>query len=163
MLIYKRVAAAASLLASGLSPIEAQVALPKLLLMTKTSVGAFRHDSIPVAIDVISRLANGSLALTDGVVDPTLANSSPKFNVTHTEDDGPWEDKTFLSQFAAVAFVLTNDSDPPNSTSILSDEAGDSLGRYIEAGGGIIGIVSSPGIKTGNIHNMTFSDHPSIA
>lgn len=139
---YKKINWLSSLLASTIAVADAQAALPKLLLMTKTSQGAYRHASIPVAVDVISRLANGSLALTNTVADPSLANAAPKFEVIHTEDDGPWEDQAYLSQFAAIAFVLTNDSDPPNSTSILSDKAGDSLGRYIEAGGGIIGIVS---------------------
>lgn len=143
MMIPQRRARLFSLLAAFFPLIEAQSALPKLLLMTKTSAGAFRHDSIPVAVDIISQLANGSLALSPETVDTALANPFPKFNVTHTEDDAPWEDEMFLSQFDAVAFVLTNDSDPPNSTSILSNKAGDSLGRYIEAGGGIIGVVGS--------------------
>lgn len=141
-LTYKTTNLLSTLLTSIIASTDAQAALPKLLLMTKTSEGAYRHASIPAAVNVISQLANGSLALTDTVVDPSIANTAPKFEVVHTEDDGPWEDQAYLSQFGAIAFVLTSDTGPPNPTSILSDKAGDSLGRYIEAGGGIIGIVS---------------------
>lgn len=139
MVTCKRVTLLALLLAAST---EAQAPLPKLLLMTKLAEGSFRHDSIPVAVDVIPRLASGSIALPDTVVDPSIANAAPKFDVVQSEDDGPWEDPAFLSQFAAVAFVLTGDGPAPNATSYLSEKAGDNLGRYLEAGGGLVGIVS---------------------
>lgn len=96
-----------SLLVALLCAVHTALALPSLLVFTKTSAGAFRHDSIPTAVDVITRLGTGALALKSDVADSSVANDKAKWNVTHSEDDGPWSDAEYLGQFDAVAFVST--------------------------------------------------------
>lgn len=86
---------------------SAQAAVPKLLVQTKISPGAYYHESIPTAVDVITALGNGSLALNSSVADPSVANSKAKWEVVHIDTDQPMEDASYLAQFAAVAFVST--------------------------------------------------------
>ena len=87
--------------------LESVTALPKLLIFTKVSPGAFTHDSIPTAVDIITRLGEGSLALNDSVADPTFANSDAKWSSVHDDNDTLWEDGDYLNQYDAVAFVMT--------------------------------------------------------
>ncbi|UZJ56390.1 hypothetical protein CBS101457_005710 [Exobasidium rhododendri] len=115
-------------------------ALPRLLIFTKVSAGAYTHDSIPTAVDVITRLGEGTLALNDTVADPSLANSNAKWDVVYNNNDTLWEDGTYLNQYDAVAFVMTNDVSPPNDTSVLSNASADAFAKYIESGGGYVGI-----------------------
>lgn len=82
-------------------------AIPRILIQTKVSPGAYYHESIPTAVDVITRLGTGELALNDDVADPSVANSDPKWDVTHIDDDKPMEDESYLSQFGAVVFLST--------------------------------------------------------
>lgn len=88
--------------------VQNAIAIPQLLAFTKVSNGAYRHDSIPTAVDIITRLGNGQIALNDSVADSSIANSNQKWNVTQSEDDTLWaNDPNYLSQFDAIAFVMT--------------------------------------------------------
>jgi hypothetical protein len=82
-------------------------ALPKLLLFTKVSPGAYTHLSIPTAVDVITRLGEGTLALNDTVADPSFANSDPKWTIDQSDDDSLWVNASYLNQYDAVCFVMT--------------------------------------------------------
>jgi hypothetical protein len=82
-------------------------ALPSLLIFTKISAGAYTHESIPYAIEVIAKLGQGSITLNDSVADPSLANANAKWTVTHNDDDSIWEDGEYLNQYDAVAFLMT--------------------------------------------------------
>jgi hypothetical protein len=89
--------------------VQATLALPRILLFTKTSPGAYRHDSIPTAVDVITRIGTGSLVLNDSVADPLVSGSNAKWESVHSEDDSLWtSDGSYLSQFDAIAFISTS-------------------------------------------------------
>ena len=103
---YMRVRAVlfAALAAALLPP---ALALPKLLVFTKVSPGAYTHESIPTAVDVITRLGDGTLALNDSVADAAFAGSQAKWVTVHDDDDSKWEEEDYLNQYDAVAFVMT--------------------------------------------------------
>lgn len=87
--------------------VRSAIAIPQLLAFNKVSQGAFRHDSIPTAIDVITRLGNGQIVLNDTSADSTVSNNKQKWNVTVSDDDGLWADPNYLSEFDAIAFIMT--------------------------------------------------------
>lgn len=82
-------------------------AIPSVLVFSKISAGAYTHASIPFALDVITRLGSGSLALNDSVADPGFASSNAKWNVVQDDDDSKWTNGNYLNQFDAVVFLMS--------------------------------------------------------
>lgn len=76
---------------------------PSILLFTKTA--GFRHDSIPAAVDVITRLGNGQLTLSDSNVDSSI--KSARWNTVRTEDATKFDDVGYLKGFDAIVFAFT--------------------------------------------------------
>ncbi|PWZ00677.1 class I glutamine amidotransferase-like protein [Testicularia cyperi] len=111
-------------------------AMPSILLYTKTA--GYRHDSIPVAVETITALGNGSLQLPSSVIDDSI--SAIRWSSYHTEDQTLFHNQSFLSQFDAISFVSTSDVDPPGVGTVLDDQGLRNFASYIQAGGGFIGI-----------------------
>ena len=104
-----------AVLATSLLLAAAATAAPleKVLVFSKTA--GFRHDSIPAGITAVQELgtANG-------------------FAVDATEDGAAFTDAN-LAQFDAVVFLSTTGD-------VLTDDQQDAFERYIQAGGGYVGI-----------------------
>jgi type 1 glutamine amidotransferase len=112
----------------------------KILVFTKTA--EFRHDSIPAAIQAVQNLgaANG-------------------FGVDQTEDSGAFTDAN-LRQYRAVMFLLTTGD-------VLNDQQQAAFQRYIEAGGGFVGVHSASDTEHGwpwygSLVGTSFLSHPAI-
>ena len=88
----------------------------KILVFSKT--GAFRHASIPAAIDALKKL----------VADNNVA-------ADFTEDAGVFNDAN-LAQYDAVVFLMTTGH-------ILTDSEQAAFERYIRGGGGYVGVHSA--------------------
>lgn len=82
-------------------------ALPKILIFSKVSQGAYTHDSIPYATQVITQLGQGTLALNSTVADPSIANKNAKWTVVVDSDDSKWDQDNYLAQFDAIVFLMT--------------------------------------------------------
>ncbi|MFH8976599.1 ThuA domain-containing protein [Streptomyces sp. NPDC017890] len=82
---------------------------PRLLLYTRTT--AYRHDSIPDAVDAVGTLG--------------------EFEADHTEDPSVLERS--LDRYAAVVFLST-------SGEVLTPAGRARLAAYVEAGGGFVGV-----------------------
>ncbi|PWN33724.1 class I glutamine amidotransferase-like protein [Meira miltonrushii] len=141
-------------------------AIQQLLAFDKISEGAYRHESIPTAIDVITRLGNGQIVLNTTSADVTVANDKQKWNTTVSDDDSLWEDPNYLSQFDAIAFVMTADKDD-GSTTLLSPQAKVNFAKYIQNGGGFIGFHVACGCLYdtpfyGRLVGAYFDYHPEI-
>ena len=95
------------IIVSFFSLFQSVIAIPQLLAFTKVSEGAYRHESIPTAVDVITRLGNGQIVLNNTFADVSIANNKPKWNVTVSDDDNLWSNINYLSQFDAIAFIMT--------------------------------------------------------
>lgn len=89
---------------------------PRLLLYTQTQ--GWRHDSIPVAVDTLRRLA-----------------ADAGFDAVHGEDPSLFDDDA-LAGFAVVAFVNTTGP-------ILDDAQRAAFERYVRGGGGFLGVHSA--------------------
>jgi len=85
----------------------------KILLFSKTA--GYRHQSIPVGVAAIKSLG-----------------TKAGFNVIHSEDSSVFNDKN-LQQFSGVVFLSTTGD-------ILNDEQQLAFQRFIQAGGGFVGI-----------------------
>ncbi len=114
---------------------------PKLLVFTKTT--GFHHASIADGVKAIFKLGQEN----DFEVDTT--SNSAMFN----EDT--------LKQYAAVVFLSTTD----NSDSLLNNYEENAFQRYIEAGGGFVGIhaATDAGYHWGwyqRLVGATFNGHP---
>jgi type 1 glutamine amidotransferase len=112
----------------------------KILVFTKTA--GFRHDSIPAAIQAVQQLgaANG-------------------FGVDQTEDAGAFSDAN-LGQYRAVMFLLTTGD-------VLNDAQQAAFQRYIEGGGGFVGVHSAADTEHdwpwyGKLVGTYFLSHPAI-
>jgi type 1 glutamine amidotransferase len=112
----------------------------RLLVFTKTA--GFRHDSIPAAIAAVEALgaANG-------------------FAVDATEDAGAFTDSN-LSNYRGVMFLLTTGD-------VLDDTQQAAFQRYIEAGGGFVGVHSASDTEHdwpwyGSLVGAYFAAHPAI-
>jgi cytochrome c len=110
----------------------------RVLVYTRTS--GFRHDSIPDASAAITTLG---------------ANEG--FGVDTTEDPDLFADQ-MLSSYAVVAFVLTTGD-------VLNDTQQAAFERYIQAGGGYVGIHSATDTEYdwpwyGGLVGTYFADHP---
>jgi cytochrome c len=112
----------------------------RILVFTKTA--GFRHDSIPAAIAAVQQLgaANG-------------------FGVDQTEDAGAFTDAN-LARYRAVMFLLTTGD-------VLDDAQQSAFQRYIEAGGGFVGVHSAADTEHdwpwyGGLVGTYFLSHPAI-
>jgi type 1 glutamine amidotransferase len=112
----------------------------RILVFTKTA--EFRHESIPVAIQAVQQLGvqNG-------------------FGVDQTEDAGAFTDAN-LARYRAVIFLLTTGD-------VLDDAQQGAFQRYIEAGGGFVGVHSAADTEHGwpwygGLVGAYFSSHPAI-
>ncbi|KAJ9478335.1 ThuA domain-containing protein [Pseudozyma hubeiensis] len=138
-------------------------ALPQVLVYTKTA--GFRHESIPIAVQTITSLGNGSLTLPSSAIDPSV--SALRWSTVNTEDETQFHNLTFLSQFDAIGFVSTTDQDPPLTGTVLDDQGLRNLARYIEQGGGYFGIHSASATLFGapfygRLVGAYFDYHPQI-
>ncbi|PWN53106.1 class I glutamine amidotransferase-like protein, partial [Violaceomyces palustris] len=97
------------------SAIEAE-AKKKVLLYSRTE--GFRHYSIPTAIKIIRSLGK---------------NNKPGWQSFATEDASKFEKKGWLEQFDAIVFVSV-------SGKALSHEGAENMRKYIQKGGGYMGI-----------------------
>lgn len=114
--IFGRIWLAACLLLCSLAPAGAQAADDaafRVLMFTRT--GGFRHDSIPVAQQVVRQLA-----------------AEHGFHVTVTEDGSLFSDES-LAQFDSVMFVNTTGN-------VLTPGQKEAFERYIAQGGGFVGV-----------------------
>jgi cytochrome c len=112
----------------------------RALVFTKTA--GYRHDSIPSAITAVERLgaANG-------------------FAVDSTEDASSFTDAN-LSRYAVVVFLLTTGD-------VLDAGQEAAFTRYIEAGGGFVGVHSAADTEHdwpwyGSLVGAFFASHPAV-
>src|SRR6266542_4299484 len=138
--MYMRVLAIAVLLALLIwAPGPAQPAAAYRVLVFTRTVG-FRHDSIPDAIDAVTRLG-----------------AEHGFAVDATEDASTFNDAQ-LPAYAAVVFLLTTGD-------VLDDTQQAAFERYIEGGGGFVGVHSATDTEYdwpwyGGLVGTYFADHP---
>ncbi len=138
--MYMRVLAIAVLLALLIwAPGPAQPAAAYRVLVFTRTVG-FRHDSIPDAIDAVTRLG-----------------AEHGFAVDATEDASTFNDAQ-LPAYAAVVFLLTTGD-------VLDDTQQAAFERYIEGGGGFVGVHSATDTEYdwpwyGALVGTYFADHP---
>jgi type 1 glutamine amidotransferase len=136
------VAAALALFAPMVSTASAApTAAFRVLVFSKTT--GFRHDSIPAGITAIQQLG-----------------AQNNFAVDATEDDTKFTD-TNLAQYAAVIF-LSATGDP-----VSTQAEKDAFQRYIEHGGGFVGIHAASDSGTswpwyGQLVGSYFKQHPAI-
>jgi type 1 glutamine amidotransferase len=112
----------------------------RILVFTKTA--GFRHESIPAAIAAVAQLGarNG-------------------FGVDQTEDAGAFTDSN-LARYRAVMFLLTTGD-------VLNDAQKAAFQRYIEHGGGFVGVHSAADTEHdwpwyGGLVGAYFVSHPAI-
>jgi type 1 glutamine amidotransferase len=111
-----------------------------ILVFSKT-VG-FRHDSIPDGIELVKRLA-----------------AANHFAVETSEDSSLFTDGN-LSRYRAVVFLNTTGD-------VLESSQENSFQRYIESGGGFVGIHSASDTEHGwpwygRLVGALFQDHPAV-
>jgi len=114
---------------------------PRLLVFTKTT--GFHHSSIPAGADAIIKLGQENAFDVDTTSDADL----------FTEDS--------LHKYAAVVFLSTTDNDDI----LLNNYQENAFQRYIEAGGGFVGIhaATDAGYHWGwyqRLVGATFNGHP---
>jgi len=114
---------------------------PRLLVFTKTT--GFHHSSIPAGVDAIIKLGQENAFDVDTTSDADL----------FTEDS--------LHKYAAVVFLSTTDNDDI----LLNNYQENAFQRYIEAGGGFVGIhaATDAGYHWGwyqRLVGATFNGHP---
>ena len=127
----------ALLLAPGASPARAQPAF-RILAFSRTQ--GFRHDSIPDALAAVAALGQTN-----------------NFAVDNTEDPTTFADAT-LPAYSAVLFLLTTGD-------VLDDQQQAAFERYIESGGGFVGVHSASDTEYdwpwyGHLVGAYFADHP---
>jgi len=125
--------------ALSIGPARAQPANAfRVLAFTRTM--GFRHDSIPDAVEAITRLG-----------------AEHGFSVDTTEDPSVFNDAQ-LPAYAAVIFLLTTGD-------VLDDPQQAAFERYIEGGGGFVGVHSATDTEYdwpwyGALLGTYFADHP---
>lgn len=106
--------AALSLMLAALpSSVDAQ---KKMLIYTYTQ--GFHHYSIPTATKVVQQLAQ---------------KANPPIDTVHSDDPDDFEKPNWLSQFDMLMFISV-------SGKALSDDGAEAMQKYIEAGGGYLGV-----------------------
>ena len=132
------VSLALSLFASISIPVAAAAQQPRVLVFSKTA--GFRHSSIPNGIAAIRKLGqeNG-------------------FAVDATEDAGAFTQKN-LARYSAVVFLSTTGD-------VLNPAQQDVFERYIQAGGGYVGVHSATDTEYdwpwyGRLAGAYFNGHP---
>jgi type 1 glutamine amidotransferase len=133
-------ALSAALLVAGASAGAAAPAQLRMLVFTKTA--AFRHDSIPTAIETMRELGAGA-----GI------------EVDATEDAGAFTDDG-LRRYDVVVFLLTTGD-------VLDDREQAAFQRYIRSGGGFVGVHSASDTEHdwpwyGGLVGAYFRAHPAI-
>jgi len=133
-----RLVAALTLLAAVSLPVVAHAQEPRVLVFSKTS--GYRHNSIPNGIAAIKKLGqeNG-------------------FAVDATEDAGAFTQKN-LARYRAVVFLSTTGD-------VLDAAQQDDFERYIQAGGGYVGVHSATDTEYdwpwyGRLAGAYFNGHP---
>jgi cytochrome c len=136
--LLRLVATAVFLLAAAAVPATTQTTEPRVLVFSKTA--GFRHSSIETGIAAVRRLGqeNG-------------------FAVEATENAGAFTEKN-LRRFRAVVFLNTTGD-------VLDARQQDALERYIQAGGGWVGIHSATDTEYdwlwyGRLAGAYFASHP---
>lgn len=130
--------------ASATAPISANqkpdITGAKILVFSKTA--GWRHDSIPAGIAAMEKLA-----------------SEHQFSVIATEDAAVFTDAD-LSQFNAIVFLNT-------TANILDEKQELAMERYVQAGGGFVGIHSAADTESEgdwfwyrNLVGAVFKNHP---
>jgi type 1 glutamine amidotransferase len=119
-----------------------QQSVPAFRLLVFTKTAAFRHTSIPSALQALSELG-----ARDG------------FAIDATEDAGAFTPRN-LERYAAVAFVLTTGN-------VLNDGQQAAFERYIGAGHGFVGVHSAADTEYdwpwyGRLLGAYFKNHPAI-
>ena len=128
-------ALAVALLALALAP--AAAAKPHVLLFTKTA--AFRHDSIPAAVQALS--------------------ARPDFAADHTEDAGAFTDAN-LARYDVVVFLMTTGD-------VLDAAQQAAMERFVRSGGGFVGVHSAADTEYGwpwygQLLGTWFKTHPAV-
>jgi len=134
----QRLLVSLALLASVSIPVAAHAQEPRILVFSKTA--GYRHSSIPNGIAAIRKLgqANG-------------------FAVDATEDAGAFTQKN-LARYGAVVFLSTTGD-------VLDAAQQDDFERYIQAGGGYVGVHSATDTEYdwpwyGRLAGAYFNGHP---
>ena len=114
---------------------------PRLLVFTKTA--GFHHSSIPAGVNAIIKLGQ------ENAFDVDTTSNADLF----TEDS--------LQKYAAIVFLSTTDNDDV----LLNNYQENAFQRYIEAGGGFVGIhaATDAGYHWGwyqRLVGATFNGHP---
>lgn len=149
--------------AAHASSVAESAARPRILLYTKTA--GYRHASIPVAVQTITSLGNGSLMLPRSAIDPSV--SALRWDTANTEDETQFHNLTFLFQFDAIGFLSTTDQDPPLTGTVLDDQGLRNFASYIQQGGNYFGIHSASATLFGapfygRLVGAYFDYHPQI-
>jgi type 1 glutamine amidotransferase len=126
----------------GLGSAAAPAPAPAWRILVFTKTAGYRHDSIPAAIQAVEQLGaeNG-------------------FGVDATEDSTVFNDAN-LARYDAVMFLLTTGD-------VLNDDQQAAFKRYIEAGGGFVGVHSAADTEHnwpwyGGLVGAYFLSHPAI-
>lgn len=113
-----------------------------VLVFSKTN--GWSHDSIPAGIEALKKLA-----------------SENNFTVLATEDSALFNDAE-LAKFNAVVFLNT-------TSDVLNEQQELAMERYIQAGGGFVGIHAATDTESGgdwfwyrNLVGAVFKNHPSV-
>src|SRR5260370_17367025 len=136
--MHRLLVSLALLLASISIPAAAAAQQPRVLVFSKTA--GFRHSSIPNGIAAIRKLG--------------LENG---FMVDATEDAGAFTQKN-LARYSAVVFLSTTGD-------VLNPAQQDVFERYIQAGGGYVGVHSATDTEYdwpwyGRLAGAYFNGHP---
>src|SRR5919112_4355528 len=134
----QRLVVCALLISSALAPTAAHSQQPRVLVFSRTA--GFRHSSIPNGIAAIRKLGqeNG-------------------FSIDTTEDAGAFTSKN-LARYRAVVFLNTTGD-------VLDPAQQDDFERYIQAGGGYVGVHSATDTEYdwpwyGRLAGAWFNGHP---
>ena len=136
--LLRALAALALLLTTAGATAESQAAAPRILVFSKTA--GFRHTSIEAGVAALRKLGQDQ-----------------KIAVDATEDAAAFTDAN-LRKYRAVVFLSTTGD-------VLDDAQQDALERYIQAGGGWVGIHSATDTEYdwpwyGKLAGAYFTSHP---
>jgi type 1 glutamine amidotransferase len=129
--------------ASAVTAVSAGADAPRFKALVFSKTAAFRHASIPTAVDAVRQLG-----------------AEHNFAVDATEDATAFNDAN-LAQYDVVIFLMTTGD-------VLNDAQQGAFERYIESGGGYTGIHSASDTEYdwpwyGGLVGAYFRDHPGVA